>query len=375
MNRPSMNHLIHPMTQETGARLHAGSSYALKRRTRKLALKLSLLLMFSLTTTTTALADEVLIGIGDGPVSDEELGISDQDLAAATDGSMIPEYKISEIHETSANVVSEQYTVAQDSTAAETIQEGAVSTEGKETLLEIVDSVDDFAVFKKNAQSTTGTAATTQTSTANKVSNILTNAGTGSSVSAAAGNIIQAASDAISGTRSSSGTTGTSSASETKSGASVTNAGTSILSRSNVIEAGTSIVKSISSSLPVIATTASRQALIQYAKQFLGNPYVYGGTSLTDGADCSGFVQQIFKHFGITTGRSSRDQYANAQSISFEQLQPGDLVFYASGDYINHVAIYAGDGVIIHAANARTGICTGRYDYRTPVGYGRFIQN
>lgn len=362
MNRPSMNHLIHPMTQETGARLPAGSSYAPKRRTRRLALKLALLLMFSLTTTTTALADEVLIGIGDGPVSDEELGISDQDLAAATDGSMIPEYKISEIHETSANVVSEQYTVAQNSTAAETIQEAAVSTEGKETLLEIVDSVDDFAVFKKNTQSA---ASTSQKSTVSAAANILTNVGT-SGVSPAVGNIIQAAGDAISGTRSSSGTS---------SGAAVTNAGTSILSRGNVIEAGTSIVKSISSSLPVIATTASRQALIQYAKQFLGNPYVYGGTSLTDGADCSGFVQQIFKHFGITTGRSSRDQYANAQSISFEQLQPGDLVFYASGDYINHVAIYAGDGVIIHAANARTGICTGRYNYRMPVGYGRFIQN
>ena len=151
MNRPSMNHLMHPMTQETGVRLPAASSHAPKRRTRRLALKLALLLMFSLTTTSTALADEVLIGIGDGPVSDEELGISDQDLAAATDGSMIPEYKISEIHETSANVVSEQYTVAQDSTAAETIQEAAVSTEGKETLLEIVDSVDDFAVFKKNS--------------------------------------------------------------------------------------------------------------------------------------------------------------------------------------------------------------------------------
>ena len=353
------------MTQETGARLHAGSSYDPKRRTRKLALKLALLLMFSLTTTTTALADEVLIGIGDGPVSDEELGISDQDLAAATDGSMIPEYKISEIHETSANIVSEQYTVAQDSTAAETIQEGAVSTEGKETLLEIVDSVDDFAVFKKNAQNAAGTSSTSQKNTVSAATNILTNTGA-SGVRAAAGNIIQAASDAISGTTGSS---------ETKSGAAVTNAGTSILNRSNVIEAGSSIVKSISGSLPVIATTASRQALIQYAKQFLGNPYVYGGTSLTDGADCSGFVQQIFKHFGITTGRSSRDQYANAQSISFEQLQPGDLVFYASGDYINHVAIYAGDGVIIHAANARTGICTGRYDYRTPVGYGRFIQN
>lgn len=345
MNRPSMNHFMHPMTQETGVRLPAASSYAPKRRTRRLALKLALLLMFSLTTTSTALADEVLIGIGDGPVSDEELGISDQDLAAATDGSMIPEYKISEIHETSANVVSEQYTVAQDSTAAETIQEAAVSTEGKETLLEIVDSVDDFAVFKKNTQSA---ASTSQKSTVSAAANVGT-----SGVSTAAGNIIQAAGDAISGTRSS----------------------TSILSRGNVIEAGTSIVKSIGSSLPVIATTASRQALIQYAKQFLGNPYVYGGTSLTDGADCSGFVQQIFKHFGITTGRSSRDQYANAQSISFEQLQPGDLVFYASGDYINHVAIYAGDGVIIHAANARTGICTGRYDYRTPVGYGRFIQN
>lgn len=352
------------MTQETGARLPAGSLYAPKRRTRRLALKLALLLMFSLTTTSTALADEVLIGIGDGPVSDEELGISDQDLAAATDGSMIPEYKISEIHETSANVVSEQYTVAQNSTAAETIQEAAVSTEGKETLLEIVDSVDDFAVFKKNTQSA---SSTPQKSTVSATKNVGT-----SGVSTAAGNIIQAAGDAISGIRSSSGT---SSASETKSGAAVTNAGTSILSRGNVIEAGTSIVKSISSSLPVIATTASRQALIQYAKQFLGNPYVYGGTSLTDGADCSGFVQQIFKHFGITTGRSSRDQYANAQSISFEQLQPGDLVFYASGDYINHVAIYAGDGVIIHAANARTGICTGRYNYRTPVGYGRFIQN
>lgn len=363
MNRPSMNHLMHPMTQETGVRLPAGSSYAPKRRTRRLALKLTLLLMFSLTTTSTALADEVLIGIGDGPVSDEELGISDQDLAAATDGSMIPEYKISEIHETSANVVSEQYTVAQDSTAAETIQEAAVSTEGTETLLEIVDSVDDFAVFKKNTQSA---ASTSQKSTVSAAANVLTNAGT-SGVRTAAGNIIQAAGDAISGTRSST--------SVTKSGAAVTNAGTSILSRGNVIEAGTSIVKSISSNLPVIATTASRQALIQYAKQFLGNPYVYGGTSLTDGADCSGFVQQIFKHFGITTGRSSRDQYANAQSISFEQLQPGDLVFYASGDYINHVAIYAGDGVIIHAANARTGICTGRYDYRTPVGYGRFIQN
>lgn len=124
-----------------------------------------------------------------------------------------------------------------------------------------------------------------------------------------------------------------------------------------------------------VVTTAKRMDVINYAKQFLGNPYVYGGTSLTDGADCSGFTQAVFAHFGITTGRSSRDQYAKAEKITQAELQPGDLVFYASGDYINHVAIYCGNQIIIHAANEETGIATSNAYYREPYGYGRFIQD
>lgn len=121
-----------------------------------------------------------------------------------------------------------------------------------------------------------------------------------------------------------------------------------------------------------------RQQLLQYAQQFLGNPYVYGGTSLTEGADCSGFTQSIFAHFNLTTGRSSRDQYDKVQKITRQELLPGDLVFYSSGSdaaSINHVAIYYGNGQIIHAANEASGITTSPMDYRAPFGYGRLIQN
>ena len=321
-----------------------------KIEVKHFALKLVFILTFSLTIPIISYADEVLIDIGDGPVSDEELGLSEHDLASAIDGSMIPEYRISDITETSANVVSEQYTVADISKAAETIQESIATGEGKETLLEVVDNVDDFAVFKKN--NVTTASATQQ----NTVATIL-------------GNV----SDKISENTLVKTVTNASDSSSSNKVASIIKTAGNIFNGNNVIEA---VSKKINTtSIPIIATTASRQALIQYAKQFLGNPYVYGGLSLTDGADCSGFVQQIFKHFGITTGRTARDQYAKAQPIRFEQLQPGDLIFYGSTDYVNHVAIYAGDGVIIHAANARAGICTGRYDYRVPVGYGRFIQN
>lgn len=112
--------------------------------------------------------------------------------------------------------------------------------------------------------------------------------------------------------------------------------------------------------------SATRTAIVAYAKQFLGNPYVYGGTSLTNGADCSGFTQSVFAHFGISTGRSSRDQAAKGKEISMSAIQPGDLLFYASGSYINHVAIYIGDGKIIHSSNPTTGITITKYNYRTP---------
>ena len=112
--------------------------------------------------------------------------------------------------------------------------------------------------------------------------------------------------------------------------------------------------------------TASRTALIAYAQQFLGNPYVYGGTSLTKGADCSGFVMSVFSHFVIITGRSSRDQAARGKTIPVSEVKPGDLLFYASGSYINHVGIYVGNGKIIHSSTPATGICYAPSNYRTP---------
>ena len=113
--------------------------------------------------------------------------------------------------------------------------------------------------------------------------------------------------------------------------------------------------------------------MVAYAKQFLGNPYVYGGTSLTNGADCSGFTQAVFANFGITTGRSSRDQASKGREIAIDSVQPGDLLFYASGNTINHVALYIGGGQVIHASNATTGIVISPYNYRTPCKAVTFL--
>lgn len=119
--------------------------------------------------------------------------------------------------------------------------------------------------------------------------------------------------------------------------------------------------------------SATRSAVVAYAKQFLGGPYVYGGTSLTNGVDCSGFTQAIFSHFGITTGRSSRDQAARGREISVDSAQPGDLLFYASGNYINHVAIYIGGGQVIHSSTPETGITISPSNYRTPCKAVSFL--
>lgn len=119
--------------------------------------------------------------------------------------------------------------------------------------------------------------------------------------------------------------------------------------------------------------SATRNAVVAYAKQFLGNPYVYGGTSLTNGADCSGFTMSVFSHFGISTGRSSRDQAAKGRTIPVSDVKPGDLLFYASGDYINHVALYIGGGQVIHASTPATGICITPSNYRTPCKAVSFL--
>ena len=119
-----------------------------------------------------------------------------------------------------------------------------------------------------------------------------------------------------------------------------------------------------------------RVDLVEYAKQFLGNPYVWGGTSLTKGADCSGFVQSIFKHYGISLSRTARAQSKDGTKINSSELLPGDLIFYAdSRGTINHVTIYIGGGQVIHASSRKTGIKISKYNYRTPVKYVRVIKD
>ncbi len=109
-----------------------------------------------------------------------------------------------------------------------------------------------------------------------------------------------------------------------------------------------------------------RVDLVEYAKQFLGNPYVWGGTSLTKGADCSGFVLSVFKKYGVRLSHSSRAQANEGTKISASDLLPGDLVFYSnSSGTINHVAIYIGGGQVIHASNPKSGIKISKYNYRT----------
>lgn len=119
-----------------------------------------------------------------------------------------------------------------------------------------------------------------------------------------------------------------------------------------------------------------RVDLVEYAKQFVGNPYVWGGTSLTKGADCSGFVLSVFKKYGITLSHSSRAQANEGTKISASELKPGDLIFYGNGKgNINHVAIYIGGGQVIHASSPKTGIKISSYKYRTPVKCVRVIHD
>lgn len=111
----------------------------------------------------------------------------------------------------------------------------------------------------------------------------------------------------------------------------------------------------------------TRVDLVNYALQFVGNRYVWGGTSLTRGVDCSGFTMKIYQKYGIYLPHSSRAQPGHGTKISRSEIRPGDLIFYGSGRSINHVAIYIGNGQVVHASNARDGIKISNAFYRTPV--------
>lgn len=118
-----------------------------------------------------------------------------------------------------------------------------------------------------------------------------------------------------------------------------------------------------------------RVSLCEYAKQFLGNPYVWGGTSLTKGADCSGYVLSIFGKYGYSLPHSSRAQANMGTKVSLAEAKPGDLVFYSKGGRINHVAIYIGGGQVIHASSPKYGIRITSVYYRTPTTVRRIIQD
>jgi uncharacterized protein YgiM (DUF1202 family) len=120
----------------------------------------------------------------------------------------------------------------------------------------------------------------------------------------------------------------------------------------------------------------TRVAICEYAKQFVGNPYVWGGTSLTKGCDCSGFVMVIFKKWGYSLSHSSRAQANEGTKIKFSEIKPGDLIFYGnSRGTINHVGIYLGNGQVISASSPKTGIRISPYNYRTPLKYVRVIKD
>lgn len=124
------------------------------------------------------------------------------------------------------------------------------------------------------------------------------------------------------------------------------------------------------------AVEKTQMEMVEFATQFIGNPYVWGGTSLTKGTDCSGFTQSIYEKFGITINRCAKDQARQGEEIKLEDIQPGDLVFYDhNSGSIDHVAMYIGNGQIVHASNKRDGIKISKVDYIRPVVIKRFLND
>lgn len=117
----------------------------------------------------------------------------------------------------------------------------------------------------------------------------------------------------------------------------------------------------------------TRVDLVNFALQFVGNRYVWGGESLTKGVDCSGFTMKVYERYGIYLPHYSGSQPSYGKKITRAELQPGDLIFYASSGKIDHVAIYIGNGQIVHAANSRDGIKISNAFYQTPVAYRSYL--
>lgn len=125
---------------------------------------------------------------------------------------------------------------------------------------------------------------------------------------------------------------------------------------------------------PVQSGSGVGTDIANFALQYVGYPYVYGGTSLTNGADCSGFVMTVYKNFGYSLPRTADDQSLAGVEVSRENIQPGDLIFYDYGTgVVQHVAIYTGNGQMVHAANTRLGIISGNAFYSSVISIRRIV--
>ncbi|MGB4659788.1 MAG: SH3 domain-containing C40 family peptidase [Mobilitalea sp.] len=152
----------------------------------------------------------------------------------------------------------------------------------------------------------------------------------------------------------------------------------------NERNAATTASKSVSSSssssssdsAPQISSSnssAKGSEIASFALNYVGNEYEWGGTSLTNGADCSGFVMSIYSHFGYSISRTSGAQSSNGSSVSLDNVQAGDLIFYASNGSVGHVAMYIGNGQVVHASSEKTGIKVSNMYYRTPYCARRIL--
>lgn len=135
----------------------------------------------------------------------------------------------------------------------------------------------------------------------------------------------------------------------------------------NTVNAAATVAETVEE-VVVDASELKREMIVSYGMQFIGNRYVWGGMDPHKGADCSGFTLYIMREAaGITLSHSSRAQANEGRTISADEMRPGDLVFYGNGKRINHVAIYAGDGMIVHASNEKDGIKVSPWTYRKPI--------